>query len=72
MIDAETLRALGWSDELIRAAEHVAQTVETGTGSVSINQVEVLAADPFSVTGSQGADVSGPPIAKPELLIVAK
>lgn len=70
MIDAELLRSLGWSDELIRSAAEVSRTVTAAAveTSVTVDFTEMSA----TVAGSQRADVSGPPVAQPELRIEVK
>lgn len=71
MIDTELLKSLGWSDELIRTAGEVAQTVEAGAfepGSVPGSEVDLQSVAPSTEVAS-GADVSGPPVAQVTLLI---
>jgi hypothetical protein len=69
MIDAEMLKGLGWSDDLIRAATEVSRTIEVST----IQTVDVDApAIPNRITASERADVGGPPVARTQLLIESK
>ncbi len=69
MIDAEMLKGLGWSDDLIRAATDVSRTIEVST----IQTVDVDApAIPNRITASERADVGGPPVARAQLLIESK
>lgn len=69
MIDAEMLKGLGWSDDLIRAATEVSRTIEVST----VQTVDVDApAIPTRMTASERADVGGPPVARTQLLIESK
>lgn len=69
MIDRKMLMELGWSEELIRTATDVLHAVEVATISV----VEIDAPSvPVRTAASERADVSGPPIARTELVIQAK
>lgn len=58
MIDRETLLRLGWSDELITAAEKVAERIPSGAALK--NRVRVI---PRVGIGSTKVRVDGPPIA---------
>jgi len=71
MIDKSFLRSNGWSEELIRAAESIATTV-AGSAVVGSYTTGIWTDSLMTTTTSSGshvADVSGPPVAQPQLLI---
>lgn len=70
MIDAELLRSLGWSEELIQTAGQVAEQVATGAvvGSVGEAVLTLTTVSP-ETAGSERIDVSGPPVAQPQLRV---
>lgn len=71
MIDPEMLKTLGWSDELISAATEVSRRVD----AAAVRSIVGSGADLPAMAaprGSQSADVSGPPVASPQLHIEAK
>ena len=73
MMDKSFLRSFGWSEELIRAAEYVSSTVSVGAviGSSSLG-IDVKTTHTVATSsGSQGTDVSGPPIAQSQLFVIS-
>ena len=70
MIDAELLRSLGWSDELIQSAIEVAETVAAVAVVDSVGRGNLeLTPGATPTQGSQRVDVSGPPVAQPQLRV---
>ena len=64
MIDKNLLKSLGWTDELVRAAEDVARSVESSAVLSSLSGTEVTTNMAAAATeASQEVDTGGPPIA---------
>ena len=70
MIDSDLLRSFGWSDELIGAATLMAKQVADAAvvGTVG-SALDIGSGSP--AVGSQRADVSGPPVATPQLHVAS-
>jgi hypothetical protein len=68
MNNVELLRAMGWTEELIQAARQVAEAVAAAAvvGSVSLE----LTTGAATTEVAQHVDVSGPPVAQPQLCVI--